>query len=180
MVLKLNVLDARSIDEAIKKIDKYIEKLKRLETELPKALCEYGAVQAQAKFDYAVYDVYAGSAFEPEVGTGGGTDIEVHAEPIDNGYAVIANGEKVCFVEFGAGVFYNGGGESYKGTRPEEIAGIGEYGLGKGKKNSWYFTDEFGVVHKTHGTPASNAMYFTSQDMREKVEEIARRILNDD
>lgn len=175
--ITVDVLSLKSIDKAIKDIEKYIEKIKRLETELPKVLAEFGREDAQMRFDYSVYDIYGGS-FGLEAGTGGGTDVEVRVEEIENGFAIVAEGEHVCFVEFGAGVFYNGE-DAYLGERPEGIVGIGEFGQGKGKRKSWFFTDEFGVTHMSRGTPASNSMYFTMRDIEDRVAEEARRILND-
>lgn len=169
-------LDLGSIDKAIAFIDKYINKVKRLETELPKVIAEYGAAQAQAKFDAAAYDVMVVIPGKTDVSSiASHPSIDVHAEPTDTGWAVYAEGKEVCFVEFGAGVHFNGDGGNYLGNRPEGVVGIGEYGKGHGQQNAWGMPD--GGV--TYGTPASNAMYFTTQDMREKIEEEVRRILND-
>ena len=174
MKINVDILSAKSIDEARRQIDALIEKLHKLEKELPRRLAEYGAADAQVRFDNAAYDILV-------YGGGSHPAISVTAQQTDNGYAVVANGKEVCFVEFGAGVYYNGDGGSYLGTRPVDIAGIGEYGDGKGQNPSWYFKDEAtGEVRRTHGTPASNALYFTARDMEEKVAEIAKEILTND
>lgn len=173
MNVKVDVLSVKSIEDAISKIKDYKDKLERLQTELPKALAEYGMERAQIYYDYAAYDIYLD-------GTGGGADVEVSVEPTPNGYSIVARGEKVAFIEFGAGIYFNGDGGSYLGERPPFIANIGEYGMGNGSKPTWFFTDEMGESHGTHGTPASNALYFTMRDVKDRITEIAREILSHD
>ena len=170
-------LDVRSIDAAIRKLNDYAARIKKLETELPRALCDIGQFKAQAIYDTAPYNVYLDGSSDK-------ADIVVSVEPVEGGYVVKASGEAVCFVEFGAGVFYNGA-DAYQGTRPEGIVGIGEYGSGKGKRKAWGFpgmatyVDANGKTrgNATHGTPASNALYYASVDMRERIAEEARKIL---
>ena len=101
--------------------------------------------------------------------------VEVGIEARQGGYAVYADGEEVAFIEFGAGVYYNGA-ESYKGHRPPEVARIGEYGQGKGKRNTWAYYDENRVLHFTHGNPPANAMYYALQDTISKLQTIAKEI----
>ena len=100
-------------------------------------------------------------------------DVTVKAE--GDGYAVLAQGEQVAFVEFGAGVFYNGT-ESYLGTRPPEIVGIGEFGDHKGRQNVWGFYDENHNLVLTRGNPPANAMYFGLEAVEKKVKEIAEAV----
>lgn len=173
MNITINPLSLKSVDSAISRIDAFTKKLKKLDTELPRVLAEYGAEGAQVRFDTAIYDVLLN-------GAGTIADIRVTAEPIPDGFAVVANGREVCFVEFGAGVHFNGA-ESYKGTRPAEVKGIGQFGQGKGKQNVWgYYNGFSGNLSLTYGTPASNAMYYTTRDMKRRLSATARRILRGD
>lgn len=173
-MIELDV-SVRGLSSAIKRMSKRVSKMRRLQTELPKALAEYGAANAQIRFDNAAYDIMLliPGTYTPYAGYH--PSIEVEAVPMDDGYAVVANGKEVCFVEFGAGVYFNGDGGTYLGTRPPGVVGIGEYGKGHGKRKAWAMPDG----ELTLGTPASNALYFTAQDMKEKIEEEVRRILND-
>lgn len=170
MTINLDVTSPNSIAMAVQKVNAYAEKVMRLKEELPKALAEFGVTEAQAHYGVGTYDILLSGQFSQP-------NIVVSAQQRDNGWAVVANGKEVCFVEFGAGVFYTGG-ESYLGTRPPGIVGIGQYGKGHGKQNAWGFKDENGEVYITQGTPANNTMYFTAKAMRERIEETARRILN--
>lgn len=169
MKITINAFSLSSVKDAVLHLRKYAAKLKRLEEELPKALAEFGAVQAQAKYDAAPYNLRpSGWTDQPQ--------ITVTAEPAENGWRVRANGQEVCFVEFGAGVYYNGGNSSYLGTRPPGIVGIGEYGTGRGKQDMWAFGNP---AEWTHGTPASNSLYYTAREIEARIEETARKILND-
>lgn len=180
MNVYVNVLSPISVENAVKDLNRFIRKIERLEAELPKALAEYGVPVAQMRYDNAAYDIFAHDGRNPYESAmqAEHPDINVTMEEDGKGVSIIARGEKVLFVEFGAGIFYNGE-EGYLGERPEGVVGIGEYGKGLGNRPVWGYSDESGH-HVTHGTPASNAMYFTEQDIIEKVEETARRILNDD
>lgn len=173
MNLAINPLDPRSIESAIARIEDLSKRIQKLETELPKALAEFGVMEAQVRFDSAAYDILIN-------GAGTIANITVEAVPIDGGYSVVANGKEVCFVEFGAGVFYNGS-EPYLATRPPQIKKIGEYGKGRGKRRVWgYYSDFTGNLMLTRGTPASNSMYYTAKEMQRRLTAEARRILHGD
>ena len=102
--------------------------------------------------------------------------ITIGVEREGEGYAVYAQGDQVAFIEFGAGVFYNGSGANYKLGRPPEISGIGEYGQGKGKRNTWGYYDETGALHLTHGNPPANAFYHAAEATRRQIKDIAREV----
>lgn len=173
MKITVDVLSKESIEAAIKAVEAFGEKVKKLETELPKALAEFGKVQARAEYDWAPYNLFWDNTWDDT------PSISVRAEQTDKGWSVIANGEEVCFLEFGAGVFFEQAGNVYQGTRPPGVVGIGEYGYGLGKNELWSF-EKGGAKQWTHGTPPSNALYHTAEEIKRRVEETARRILNDD
>ena len=100
--------------------------------------------------------------------------IDVKVEPMKNGYKVIAEGKELFFVEFGAGVYYNGS-EAYPGERPEGIIGIGQYGRGYGNRNAWGFDDGSGKV-VTRGNMPSATMYYASEDMKREIERITKEV----
>lgn len=170
--IQINALSLTSIEKAIADIEAFKKKLKRLEEELPKVLAEFGKDFAQAEYNNAWYDVLWDG--EPT-----SANISVTTEPVEHGFRVRADGAEVCFVEFGAGVFFEKAGLVYKGERPPEIDGIGEYGYGLGKNDLWSFEDSKKNRQVTYGTPPSNTMYYTGEEIRRRVEETARRILND-
>lgn len=173
--ITINALSMTSIYDALFNLEQFRKRLERLVNELPQALATYGMIGASVRFAEAPRDILlSGSWSYP--------NIMVTAEPFTgeekSGWRVLANGEEVCFVEFGAGVYYNGGNASYLGRRPKGIVGIGRYGKGQGKQDVWVFKKN-GEKFFTQGTPASNALYYTGQEIRRRIEEEARRILNE-
>lgn len=154
-------LNSASIDRAIRQLKEYKGWVEEKTQELTRRLAELGAYEATVRFSRAFYD--------------GEKDIEVSVDPIPNGYKITASGEAVCFIEFGAGVYFNGP-EPYPERRPAGVSKIGEYGQGKGKQNSWGYYDNGGDLHITHGNPAAMPMYHASREMRQEVERIAREV----
>lgn len=69
-------------------------------------------------------------------------------------------GKDVLFIEFGAGVHYNGSVGTSPSPFGEEFGyTIGSYGLGKGANDSWiYFDDETQKFRISHGTEAALPM----------------------
>ena len=161
---RINVrLNSKSIDAAIKEVQKYRSWISEKSAELTRRLAEIGAEEAIVRFAGAQYD--------------GVNDASVSVEPIANGYTVRAQGGSVFFIEFGAGVYYNGT-EPYPEPRPAGVVGIGEYGQGKGKRNAWGFYDDSGALVITHGTPAAMPMLHAGRAMRRAVAQIAREVFS--
>lgn len=135
-------------------------------------LCEIGANTAR---------VYFGGVTIPELEKASNSSVEHHptidvtVEPLDNGYMVLASGDEICFVEFGAGVHYNSS-DNYPGGRLHGyMAGIGEYGKGHGKQDAWYF-NRGGETYRTHGNPPTPGMYFASEEMLQQITKIAKEV----
>jgi hypothetical protein len=163
MKITINPYDTKSITKAIKELNKYKQWVLVKEKELLKRLAEIGVERADITFKTALYD--------------GINDVEVTYSQVDNKATIYAKGEAVCFIEFGTGVFYNGSG-IYPVQTPAEIAGIGEYGKGKGKQKSWGFYmggDKENLVI-THGNPPAMAMWLAEQDIIDAVTQVAREV----
>lgn len=154
-------LNSRSISAAIKEVRAYKAWVERKTRELTAKLVELGAQEAKVRFSGAQYD--------------GNNDAAVSVESVPGGYKIVATGGAVFFIEFGAGVFYNGS-EPYPEPRPPGVVGIGEYGKGFGKRKAWGFYDERGELVVTHGTPAAMPMLHAGRTMRQNVEKIAREV----
>lgn len=160
MVIDID-LNTKSIDAAIRKVEKYKRWVDSKTQELVKRLAEVGLEEARVRFSSAEYS--------------GENDVEVTVEPIADGLKIVATGQAVFFIEFGAGVYYNGT-EPYPEPRPKGISNIGEYGDGKGKRKAWGFYDESGELVITHGTPAAMPMLHASRTMQQEVERIAKEV----
>ncbi len=154
-------LSTSSIKDGIAELKSFKASLDQKKNKMLGKLADIGLREASIRFTTAIYD--------------GVNDSHVTLKPIDNGYAIVAEGHAVAFIEFGAGVYHNPG-EPYPDLRPAGIVGIGEYGQGKGKQNTWVFRDEAGEKVFTHGNPAAMPMWYASEEMRSKITQIAKEV----
>lgn len=153
-------LGAASINRAIKELQAYEAWVRQKTAELTERLATIGAMEATVRFSRAYYD--------------GEKDVTVSVEPIPNGWKIVASGQAVCFIEFGAGVYFNGS-EPYP-ERPAGVAGIGEYGKGKGKQNTWGYYSDSGDLVLTHGTPAAMPMNHAGRMIEQEIKRIAQEV----
>ena len=159
-VIKMS-LSSSSIKDAITELKTFRDSLDHKMDKLLEELANIGVKEASVRFTTAMYD--------------GVNDSDVSLKPVKNGYAIVASGKAVAFIEFGAGVYHNSG-EPYPDPRPEGIVGIGEYGNGYGKRQAWGFNNEAGELVITHGNPAAMPMWYASEEMRSKITKIAKEV----
>ncbi len=162
-------LSQNGINDAIKQLNLYkknfLDKAKRL----TEGLANIGVREASIRFTTAMYD--------------GVNDSTVTLDKTPNGYAIVAEGKAVAFIEFGTGVYYNSG-EPYPQPRPAGIVGIGEYGKGKGKRRAWYYKGEAGSngemqkngVVKTRGNPAAMPLWYATEEMRRSILQVVTEV----
>lgn len=153
-------LSGASIDAAIKRLESYKSTIKEKENELVRRLANVGLQKATVLYSSAQYD--------------GQKDFSVTIEPIDNGYAVVASGETVAFLEFGAGATYGYG-------HPQ----AGQFGMGPGTYPSdkghwdnpkgWWIPKEHGGGH-TYGNAPSMAMYEAAKAIHDAVKQVAQEV----
>lgn len=153
-------LSGASIDVAIKRLESYKSTIKEKENELVRRLANVGLQKATVLYSSAQYD--------------GQKDFSVTIEPIDNGYAVVASGETVAFLEFGAGATYGYG-------HPQ----AGQFGMGPGTYPSdkghwdnpkgWWIPKEHGGGH-TYGNAPSMAMYEAAKAIHDAVKQVAQEV----
>lgn len=159
-VIKMD-LSVSSIENAINELKSFRDSLERKKDKLLEELANIGVKEASVRFTTAMYD--------------GVNDSSVSLETTADGYAIVAEGRAVAFIEFGAGVYHNSG-EPYPNPRPDGIVGIGEYGKGYGKRQAWGFKDDSGELVITHGNPAAMPMWYASEEMRSKIQKIAQEV----
>ena len=154
-------LDKQDIDRAIKELNAYKQEFLRKEKQLLEGLANIGIKEASVRFTTAMYD--------------GVNDVSVRLDTTKNGYAIVAEGQAVAFIEFGAGVYHNTG-EPYPNPRPNGIVGIGEYGKGKGKRKAWGYVSDDGNVVITRGNPAAMPMWYASEEIKNSVLRVVREV----
>lgn len=155
--IKVNPYDKESIDRAYKELIAYRKMIDTKGKELLRRLSEIGLNIASAKFSRADYD--------------GENDVKVTVSETSAGLKIVASGQAVCFIEFGAGVARGGGYPEDR--KPEGIVGLGEYGKGHGATGQpWYYAHG----KKSDGNPPAMAMLTARDTMVEEVTQIAREV----
>ena len=156
-------LGEQGISQAIQELKRYKQEFLRREKRLLEGLAEIGLKEASVRFTTAMYD--------------GTNDVSVTLDVINNGYAIVAEGQAVAFIEFGAGVYHNGS-EPYPNPRPNGIVGIGEYGQGKGKQKAWGYKNENDELVITRGNPAAMPMWYASEEIKNSVLKVVREVFS--
>lgn len=162
-----------SIDDAIKALKKYKKDLQSKCEQMRERVAEKLREKAQTGFDNAL--------LEDIVTVGGGgynANVIVTTSPgNDNDVTlVIASGEDAVWVEFGAGVYYNGSAGSSPNPYGSSLGfTIGSYGKGNGKKETWGFYKD-GELKLTHGTPAARPMFKAVETIMRDIDEIVGEV----
>ena len=173
--ITIDVFNPSSIDAAVREIREYGKWVQRKTDELRERIAYFIAKDASAVFNTAV----AEDDMREGVITG---NVEVTVEPQgDNTTVIIANGKDAVFMEFGAGVYYNGA----VGSSPNPLGTalgftIGSYGKGNGRKEVWAYDGGDGQIHLTHGTPDSMPLYRVVQSVSRDIVKIAREVFAND
>ena len=154
-------LNKQDIDRAIKELKAYKQQFLKREQRLLEGLAQIGLKEASVRFTTAMYD--------------GTNDVSVHLDATSNGYAIVADGKAVAFIEFGAGVYHNTS-EPYPNPRPSGIVGIGEYGKGMGKRKAWGYKNENDELVITRGNPAAMPMWYASEEIKNSVLKVVREV----
>ena len=154
-------LNKDDIEGAIKELKAYKQYFLQKEKELIEGLAKIGIKEASVRFTTAMYD--------------GINDVSVRLDEKKKGYVIVAEGQAVAFIEFGAGVYHNGS-EPYPNPRPQGIVGIGEYGKGMGKRRAWGYKNENDELVITRGNPAAMPMWYASEEIKNSVLRVAKEV----
>lgn len=171
------------LNETIRHLNRYRDSLKSKAEELRRRVAELIQAKAQPLFDVAIAD----SEIEYIEGIGMTFDdfktSDVSVTVNDNGEVtlVVANGDDAVFMEFGAGVYFNGP----EGSSPNPWGAdlgftIGSYGHHLGSREVWGYIGADGERHLTHGTPASMPMYRATMEVVQDIANIAREVFRRD
>ncbi len=160
-------LSAKSLANAAKAVDRYAKQFNIKHAEFVRELTKAGI---QVMYD----NLYGYGDSEPP-------------QPQDNPRVYVGvkggvlsatlrlRGEDVAFVEFGAGVHYNGTGSPHP-LGVELGYTIGSYGHGQGTQDHWWYEDENGITVISYGTEATMPMYKADQHIRNNFVDIAKRV----
>lgn len=161
--ISLDALSPSSVKDAIDKLEKYKTDLPRKAKLIVERLASMGALNASLGFSRAIYN--------------GDKNISVTTKWVNSTtIAIIASGETVLFVEFGAGITY-GYGHPEAGKHG---MGPGTYPSDKGKWNDpkgWFYTDDSGnATQHSYGNPPNAVMYSTRKELLKEVKRVAREV----
>ena len=178
--IHIDVFNPASINKAIQEIEAYKKWVQAKAAMLQERVATYIASYAGPIFNNSIGDdtfkIKQGSETTPEGPRIG--DVAVYVENEGNVTLVIAQGKDAVFMEFGAGVLYNGA----VGSSPNPWGGdlgytIGSYGP-NGAKQTWAYKGSDGQIHLTHGTPASMPMYRATQAAINDIARIAKEVFS--
>lgn len=179
--IKIDPFNPESVDRAIKIIREHAEWVERTLKLLIEELVKFGENEAINRVEH----IDTGETLNSITGY-------TFAAGRHGNVGVVVAGGHAVWIEFGTGVYYNAG-DAYP-ERPEGIVGIGEYGQGKGNQDFWlYPTDDERLALRrpngdpvimdsgkylagTHGIPQNMFMWYTAQEMHNKVPEFARSL----
>ena len=161
MKIVVTPYDRNSIDEAVRLINQYKNDFLAKEKEFVRRLAEIGVRVAQSGYAIADYD--------------GVNDVVVSMVETGNGYAVVAAGEAVGFIEFGTGVRHPEWDNTDTDYTPPKH---GTYGKGQGKNpHGWWFKqNDGGRATHTYGNPPSESMLTARNEIIDRAIQIAREV----
>lgn len=164
-------LDPNSIDKAIREVQQYKADITRKMKLLQNRVSTLIAWRASQGFSSAlVSDIISG---EKRFGS-----VDVQVDERGDITVILAMGEDAAFIEFGAGVYYNGSVGSSPHPKGGELGmTIGSYGKGYGAKNVWGFYED-GELKLTHGTPAAMPMYNAVKEVCADIANIAKEVFS--
>lgn len=92
---------------------------------------------------------------------------------------LVCEGSGLLFIEFGAGIHYNGAAGSSPHPKGEEFGyTIGSYGQGKGKNESWVYVADSGEWVRSYGTEATMPVYKASVEIMQNIRRIAKEVFS--
>ena len=174
MKIKVRLSDA-GLRDAERQIQEYKTTLNKKAQEFAKALAQKGIDVATVRFANAQY--------------AGDNDVTVEHDPVQtpNGFAIVAHGKAVAFIEFGTGVMHS----AYGGELPDGVGEHGTYGKGNGQHKRWYYygesgnagtpvkeVDGKGQLNYTDGNEPAMAMWGAVEEMAPQVEATWREVWN--
>lgn len=178
MAKTINIsLSKKSIQEAISQLRQYNNWLTQKTTQLVKELANVGIPVINANMEKASY-TYDSDGIRSGSNTTHVAYVELNSTGTSTEATLIVQGEEIMFIEFGAGVYYNGtAGDSPHPNGKVNGMVIGSYGKGHGVRKVWGYYDN-GKLILTHGVEAQMPVYKAEMKIVQKYVEIAKRVFS--
>lgn len=164
--IKMN-LSVSSVENAIKQIEEYKQSLDSKTRLLMEELGKIGI----EKIESAMTNITGDSSPEHYA------YVKLNSFGSYARATIILQGKDIAFIEFGAGINYNGAVGSGHGFGEKLGYTIGSYGKGQGANESWtYFDEEQGRFRTSKGTKAAMPMYTADEWIRKELIRIAKKV----
>ena len=167
--ITVNILDPKSIDKAIKQLNKYKKEVETKTTELARRLTELGAEIVRIKI------VEMGAYYSGELLSG----VSGYFSPTLNMGFVRVTSDHVAFVEFGTGVAL---GNTMHPNAEYLAKASWAYGSGEkifttqDGKIGWIYPTDDGGFRFTEGMPSRPFMYETALELERQYMQIAKEV----
>lgn len=171
-------LSQNSINEAIRQLKQYKEWITEKTYQLVKELAEVGIPvidenMAKANYTYDAEGIRSGS------NTNHYTYVKLRSFGDYNEAILIVEGKELMFIEFGAGIFYNGEADTSPHPKGQEFSFlIGSYGEGHGAQKMWGYYADSGELILTRGVEAQMPVYKAEKEIKQKYIEVARKVFS--
>ena len=164
--IEIDPFDYKSVSRAITALENYKKWIEEKGMELCERLADIGMEVASINFSGGFID--------------NNEDVEVSVHPLNNGYEIVASGQSVCFLEFGAGLAAGNGYDTSLIDPPVPIE-QGSYSdavNGPYAKNGYkYWYDPDGKYH-TMVVPRMGMAHAVSEIQR-RITEVANEVFRD-
>lgn len=165
--IKIDLFDSKSLQSAIKQIQQYRDDLPRKCELFVRRLAEVGIPVIDQNISAA-----AGDSDKNH-----NTYIKLNSFGSYSQATLVCEGKDLLFIEFGAGIHYNGNAGGSPHPKGEELGyTIGSYGKGQGKNDFWFYYADSGEAVMSHGTESTMPVYKSGIEIRRQVLKIAREV----
>lgn len=165
--ININLFDSRSLDKAIQEIKQYQNSLNDKCAEFVRRLAEVGIPVIDENI----------AAAQGDSDKGHNTYIKINSFGSYSQAELIVESNSILWIEFGAGVHFNGHLGSSPHPKGEELGyTIGSYGKGQGKNDFWFYYADSGEAVMSHGTQATMPVYKAGLEIKRQVLKIAKEV----
>lgn len=165
--ININLFDSRSLDKAIQQIRQYQNSLNDKCALFVRRLAEVGIPVIDENI----------AAAQGDSDKGHNTYIKINSFGSYSQAELIVESNSILWIEFGAGVHFNGHLGSSPHPKGEELGyTIGSYGKGQGKNDFWFYYADSGEAVMSHGTQATMPVYKAGLEIKRQVLKIAKEV----
>lgn len=165
--ITINLFDGKSLEKAIQQIRQYQNSLNDKCAEFVRRLAEIGIPVIDENIAAAKGDSEKGH----------NTYIKINSFGSYSQAELIVESNSILWIEFGAGVHFNGHLGSSPHPKGEELGyTIGSYGKGQGKNDFWFYYADSGEAVMSHGTQATMPVYKAGLEIKKQMLTIAKEV----